>query len=313
MVCSFPEPATTVRVWGVIAAPVVSLISQLILDGMAMGLVYVILAAGLVLIMSVSRIFLIAYGQFYMIGAYVVWAGVALLNLPFFMALLMAVLTTAILGLLSYRLIFQYIQYAERQFLVVIVAAIGLMMILCQSGLLLFGTIPRGVPPVFPDIISVAGVNIPLDKLVLIVLALLITVALFLVYEKTKIGRAMRAVAFLPEAASLQGIDSKKICLIVLGIGSALAGVAGGIMVPSYSAHPEMGTNIFLPVMLIMMLGGMDSLLGAIPSGLIFGLTLSFGQYFIGGRAQILLFVVIGIIVFFRPAGLLGRGFKLGI
>lgn len=289
-----------------------SLIGQLVLDGMAMGLVYVILAAGLVLIMSVSRIFLIAYGQFYMIGAYVV-CGVVLLKLPFFVALCVAALATAVLGLLSYRLIFQYIQYAEKQFLLVIVAAIGLMMILVQAGLLIFGTIPRGIPPIFPTIVSIAGVSIPLDKLVLVVLALLVTVALFWVYEKTKIGRAMRAVAFLPNAASLQGIDTKKIYFVVLGIGSALAGVAGGIMAPSYSVHPEMGTNIFLPVMLIMMLGGMDSLLGAIPSGLVFGMTLSFGQYFIGGRAQILLYIVIGILIFIRPAGLLGRGMKLGV
>ena len=109
-----------------------TLIGQLVLDGMAMGLVYVILAAGLVLIMSVSSIFLLAYGQFYMIGAYTVWAGMVLLKQPFFISLCMAVLATGVLGLLSYRFIFQYIQFAEKQFLVVIVAAIGLMMILSQ-------------------------------------------------------------------------------------------------------------------------------------------------------------------------------------
>ena len=278
-----------------------------------MGLVYVILAAGLVFIMSVSGIFFIAYGQFYMIGAYVVWAGAVLLKLPFFVALSMAVLTTAILGLLSYRLIFRYVQYVERQFLLVIVAAIGLMMLLQQAGLLIFGTIPRGVPPVFRGIINVAGVSIPIDKLVLIALALAVTLALFWVYERTNIGRAVRAVAFLPDAASLQGIDPQKVYLAIMGIGSALAGFAGGIMAPSYSVNPTMGTSIFLSVMLIMMLGGMDSLLGTIPSGLVFGMTLSFGLYFVGGTAQIILFVVIGIIIFFRPGGLLGRGMKLGI
>lgn len=288
-------------------------IGQLVLDGMAMGLIYVILAAGLVLILSVSRIFLIAYGQFYMIGAYIVWAGVALWGLPFFVALCMAVLATAILGMLSYRLIFQYVQFAERQFLVVIVAAIGLMMLLGQAGLLLFGTIPRGVPPVFPGIISIYGISIPADKLMLVILAFVVTLALFWVYEKTNIGRAIRAVEFRPDAAALQGIDTKKVYLAVLGIGSALAGFAGGIMAPSYSVHPEMGYNIFLSILLIAMLGGMDSLLGTIPSGLVFGMTLSFGLYFFGGQAQIILFAVIGIIIFFRPGGLLGRGIKLGV
>lgn len=283
------------------------------LDGVIAGLVYVILAAGLVLILSVSGIFFICYGQFYMIGAYIAWAGVVLLKLPFFVALFMAVLTTAIMGLLSYRLIFQYIQHAERQFLAVIVAAIGLMWILGQAGLLIFGTIPRGIPAVFRGSISIASFSIPVDKLVIILIASAVTIALFWVYERTNIGRAIRAVAFLPDAASLQGIDPQKVYLAIMGIGGALAGFAGGVIAPAYSVSPTMGTDIILSVLLIVMLGGMDSLLGAIPAGLVLGMTLSFGQYYIGGQAQTLLFIVIGIIIFFRPGGLLGRGMKLGI
>ena len=291
----------------------ISLFGQLVLDGMIAGLVYVILAAGLVLILSVSGIFFIAYGQFYMIGAYIAWAGAVLLKLPFFVALSMAVLTTAIMGLLSYRLIFQYVQHAERQFLAVIVAAIGLMWIIGQAGLLIFGTIPRGIPPVFNGTISIASFSMPIDKLVIILVAAAVTIALFWVYEKTNIGRAIRAVAFLPDAASLQGIDPQKVYLAIMGIGGALAGFAGGVIAPAYSVSPTMGTDIILSVMLIVMLGGMDSLLGAIPAGLILGMTLSFGQYYIGGQAQTLLFIVIGIIIFFRPGGLLGRGAKLAV
>lgn len=288
----------------------VTLLGQLLVDGMTMGLIYVILAAGLVLIFSVSGIFFLAYGQFYMIGAYVVWAGLALLKLPFLVCLSMAVLATTMLGLLVYRLIFQYVQFVERQFLKVVVAAVGLMIILNQACLLLFGTIPRGVHPVFPGVISIYGISIPIDKLILIVLALVVTFSLFWFYEKTTTGRVVRAVAFLPDAASLMGIGSNRVYLAVLGIGGALAGFAGGIVAPSYSVHPEMGTNIILPIMLMVMLGGMDSLIGAIPAGLVMGITLSFGQYFIGGKAQILLFVLVGIIIFFRPGGLLGRGQK---
>jgi len=154
---------------------------------MGMGLIYVILAAGLVLILSVSRIFLIAYGQFYMIGAYVVWAGSTFLKLPFPVSLCMSVLTTAMLALICYRLIFHYIQYLERQFLAMIVAAIGLMMVLGQTGLVLFGTSPRGVGTIFPGLVHFIGINVSVEKLVLMVLAITITLTLFFVYEKTKI------------------------------------------------------------------------------------------------------------------------------
>ena len=291
-----------------------TLFFQLIIDGMGMGLIYVILAVGLVLILSVSRIFFIAYGQFYMIGAYVVWGGSVLLGLPFLASLCIAILATTLLAMISYRVIFHYIQYMERQFLAMIVAAIGLMMVLGQAGLVLFGTSPRGLQQtVFPGIVQFAGINVSVEKLVLIGLGLLITLTLFFVYEKTSIGWAMQAVSYSPEAASLMGVYTQRIYLVTMGISGALAGFAGGIMAPMYAAYPQMGEEIILSVMIVMMLGGMESLVGAVLGGIIMGLTLSFGQYYTGGFAQILLFIVVGIILFFRPGGLIGREAKMDV
>jgi branched-chain amino acid transport system permease protein len=218
----------------------------------------------------------------------------------------MAVLATTILGLLSYLLIFQYTTYSKQKFLATIVAAFGLMLILGQAGLLTFGPSPRSIPSLLPHVINVFGVNVSMDKLLLMVLAVAVTLLLFLFYAKTRIGRAMRAVSFLPETASLQGINTKGICLACVGIGTALAGFAGGIIAPGYGIFSEMGDNIILNVLLIAMLGGIDSLIGAVLGGLVVGLILSFGQYFLGASVQILLFIIIGIIIFFRPGGLLG-------
>jgi branched-chain amino acid transport system permease protein len=91
-----------------------------------------------------------------------------------------------------------------------------------------------------------------------------------------------------------------------MGVGCALAGFGGGVMAPVYAIYPEMGNNIILSVLLVVMLGGMNSMLGAVFGGLILGITLVFGQYFFGSMAQIFLFLVIGIIIFFRPGGVLG-------
>jgi branched-chain amino acid transport system permease protein len=290
-----------------------TLFVQLIFDGLGMGLIYVILAVGLVLILNVSRIFFIAYGQFYMAGAYAVWAGSVLFELPFLISLCVAVLTTVILSLISYRLIFHYIQYMERQFLAMIVAAIGLMMVLGQAGLVLFGTSPRGMSTIFPGIVQFAGINVSVEKLILIGFALLITLVMFFVYEKTSIGWAMQAVSFNPEAASLMGINTQGIYLVTMGIGGALAGFAGGIMAPVYAAYPEMGQEIILSVIIVIMLGGMGSLVGAVLGGIIMGLTLSFGQYFTGGLVQILLFIIVGIILLVRPGGLIGSEAKMDV
>ena len=282
-----------------------TLLGQLIIDGIVTGLVYVILAVGLVLILSVSRIFFIAYGQFYMLGAYIVWGSLAFLKFPYFLGLLMAVVATTLLGLLCYQFIFRYLQHGK-QFLANIVAAIGLMMIMGQAGLLIFGTIGRSVPPVFPGILGVGKISIPVEKLVLVILTLFIAIAAFFVYEKLKIGRAMRAVSLNPEAATLQGVKTNRVYLATLGFGCALAGLGGGVMAPVYVIYPEMGSNIILSVLLVIMLGGMNSMIGAVLGGLVLGITLVFGQYFLGSLAQIFLFVVIGIIIFFRPGGLLG-------
>jgi len=201
----------------------------------------------------------------------------------------------------------------ERQFLAMIVAAIGLMMVLGQASLILFGTSPRGMSTIFPGIVQFAGINVSVEKLILIGFALLITLVMFFVYEKTKIGWAMQAVSFNPEAASLMGINTQRIYLVTMGIGGALAGFAGGIMAPVYAAYPEMGQEIILSVIIVIMLGGMGSLVGAVLGGIIMGLTLSFGQYFTGGLVQILLFIIVGIILLVRPGGLIGSEAKMDV
>jgi branched-chain amino acid transport system permease protein len=275
-------------------------------DGLVTGFVYVILAVGLLLILSVSRIFFIAYGQFYMLGAYIVWGCLALLKIPFFLGLPIAVAATGVLGALCYQFIFRFITHKD-QFLANIVAAIAVMMIMGQAGLLVFGTIARSVPPVFPGILSVGNISIPNEKLALVVLTLTITAAAFIIYEKTKIGRGMRAVALSPEAATLQGVKTEGVCRATMAFGCALAGFGGGAMAPVYVIYPGMGSNIILSVMLVIMLGGMGSMVGAVLGGLVLGVTLVFGQYFLGSVAQIFLFVVIGVIIYFRPGGLLGN------
>jgi branched-subunit amino acid ABC-type transport system permease component len=282
-------------------------IAQLVVDGLGMGLVYVLLASGINLIIAISGILFIAYGQFYMLGAYITWALMVLFGLPFFVSLAIATVVPALLGGLIYWLIFNRIQMMERRFLNGIVASIGLMMLIGQGALLAFGTASRGVGSVFGGVLNFAGVHIPVEKIVLIALALLILLALHLFLKRTNGGRAMRAVSFDKDVAALQGVNGKRVYLLAMVVGCGLAGFAGGIMAPVFAVSPVMG-SITLVVLLVVMLGGIGSMTGAIVAGLILGLTLSFGQYLVGsGLAQILFFVVIGIVLFFRPGGLLGN------
>ena len=119
---------------------------QLVVNGLAMGMIYVLLASGFNLILSTPKILFIAYGEFYMVGAFIFYGLAQELELPFFVALCLATLATAILGGVVYKLIFQRI---EGHFLACIVAAIGLMMLMAQGTMLIFGTHSRGMPSIF--------------------------------------------------------------------------------------------------------------------------------------------------------------------
>jgi len=277
---------------------------QLVVNGLAMGVVYVLLASGFNLIISTPKILFIAYGEFYMLGAYILWGLVNELEFPFFVALCLAILATAILGGIVYRLLFQRI---AGHFMPIIVAAIGLMMLMSQAIMVGFGTESKSMASVFTGMINIGGIRISIERAVLIMLTLAVLVGLHLFLQKTKFGRAMRAVSFNADVAALQGVNSNMTNLATMVLGCALAGFAGGIMTPVFAIHPTMGAITFV-VLLVVMLGGIGSMLGAIVAGLVLGVTLSFGQYTIGGGvAQILFFLVVGIIIFFRPGGILGQ------
>jgi branched-chain amino acid transport system permease protein len=242
-----------------------------------------------------------------MIGAYILFALVVLLKVPFFVALCVATIMPAILGGIIYRLIFHRIRLMDRQFLNGIVAAVGLMLLIGQAGLLAFGTSSRGVGTVFKGMLKLGEISVSFEKLVLILLGVAVLLGLHVILQKTNVGRAMRAVSFSPDIAALQGINSNAIYLLSMAIGCGLAGFSGGVMAPVFALYPEMG-SITLLILLVVMLGGIGSMPGAILAGLILGVTLSFGQYFLGsGLAQILFFAVVGLILFFRPGGLLGE------
>jgi branched-chain amino acid transport system permease protein len=280
---------------------------------LASGLVFVILAAGLVLIMSTSRILFLCYGAFYTIGAYGTWYPMHYLKLPYFPSLIIGVIISTVIAMLSYLLIFRRLQRSRGGFIATLIAAMGLSMVLNQGGLLVYGTLTRSIPTVFPGSFEVGGITVNIDKLALIIIGCAITMCLFWVYEKTALGRSMRGVAFSEEASSLRGINTTMTYLLAICLGCALAGFAGGILAPSYGISPSMGNNVLWSVMLMVMLGGMDSLLGAVLGGLIIGQILSFGQYYLGAEIQIYLFLFIGIVLYFRPNGLLGRGIDVGI
>ncbi len=280
------------------------LFAQLLVNGLSIGMIYVLVASGLILLLGVVRIFNFSHGEFYMLGAFVTYGMCELFHLNFFLSTVIAMAVVTLLGVLSYRLIFEHMR---GDILLCTGASIGLSMMLQRGALLGFGTQERGLHPPISGSLTVGTVSLPSEKVTAIVLCLVVMFVLYFLLMRTKTGKAMRAVKQDNECASLQGINTNRIYMVVFAIGCALAAMAGGIIAPVFSITPDMGHVIFLKCLMVLMVGGMESMVGGVIGGIIVGLTTSFGMFYLGGLSEVLLFALIGIILVFKPGGLFGE------
>ena len=179
-----------------------ALFLQLLLNGLAIGMTYVLVASGLILLLGVVKIFNFAHGEFYMLGAYITFGCVEFLKWNFFLAIAAGVVAVGLCSLLCYRLIFHHIR---GDILLCTAASIGLSMLIQRSALLGFGSQERGLHSPFGGAWGVAGVRLPTERVVVILLCLTVMFALYLLLMRTKLGKAMRAVKLDKEVAALRG------------------------------------------------------------------------------------------------------------
>jgi branched-chain amino acid transport system permease protein len=277
---------------------------QLLVNGLSIGMIYVLVGSGLILLLGVVRIFNFAHGEFYMLGAFLTFGVCHFLHLNFFLAVLLSIIAVTLLGMVSYKFIFRYLR---GDFLLCTAASIGLSMIFMRGSLLGFGTEERGLRPPIAGSLALGPVQLPAEKVAAIILCFAVMLGLYLLLMKTRIGKAMRAVKLDNEVASLQGINTNRMYLIVFATASALAAMAGGIIAPVFSIKPAMGHDVFLKCLLVLSVGGMESMLGGVIGGIVVGLITSFGMFYMGGLSEILLYGVIGLILVFKPYGLFGE------
>jgi len=290
------------------------LFCQLLVNGLAIGMLYVLIVLGMDMILRGTRILNFAHGQVYMLGAYAFYFTYLVFHLHFVLALILSGLAMLALGALSYLGVFGFVQRRftpgtpfSYRLLMSAMASVGLMMILQQGTLLGFGTKERGIPSIFPQMLTLGSVRLPLERLFIVLISLLLCFLLYLLFFKTRLGKAMRAVSFDAEVCSLLGVNTFWVYLLSFGIGCALAGLAGAIVAPVFSVSPDMGHGIITAALLVMMVGGIGSYKGALAGGLVIGLLSSFGFQFLGQLSQVLLFVFVIVFLIFRPGGILGE------
>jgi branched-chain amino acid transport system permease protein len=286
----------------------ISLLMQGALNGIMLGLNYALIALGLSLIFGIMGIVNFAHGEMYMLGGYVAYFLIGQLGLNFFLTLIAAIILIGFLGLLLEKLLFRPLMTRPKEALTSMIAAVGLAWVLQMLAVICFGELDRNVPSTFKGIIHMGGVVITKERLATIIVGVCFIILLNLFLLRTKTGQAIRAVAQDKEAAALQGVQVGRISALSFGIGCAIAGTAGALMAPIFSINPFLGGEVILKAFLVVILGGMGSIPGAMLGGLVLGLIESFGSlFFTVPTVSVITFILIIILLIVKPQGLLGH------
>lgn len=282
-----------------------TVLAQTIVNGLMVGMIYVLMAIGFTLVFGIMRIVNFAHGEFYMIAAFVFAISFGVYEIPFALSLALAVAATAALGLIAERLVYSRFRGDELNGMI---ASLGVALVLQNGALLVWGPEPRAVPSVVSGVFALGPVVFPLSRLVVIAGSTIAVIALWALIARTQLGRAMRAVAQDPEIALVQGIRVGTIFPIAFVLGVGLAALAGALMAPVLSVSPFIGLAPTLKAFVIVVIGGLGSVSGAVAGGLLIGLIESFAGTFVStALAEMLQFLVVIGVVLLRPQGLLGR------
>lgn len=286
------------------------LIQQLI-NGISLGSIYALIALGYTMVYGIIKLINFAHGDIYMVGAYVAFFATTSLGLPFFPALLLAMTVAAIVGVVIERMAYRPLRYAPR--IAVLITAIGVSLLLEYGGILLVSPQPRTFPAIFQaQVYTFGNIVVNSQQILILGVSLALMVILTYVVQRTKIGKAMRAVSFDTDAARLMGIDVDRVISITFAIGSALAAAAGMLVGVYYnSIDPLMGIMPGLKAFVAAVLGGIGVIPGAMVGGVIMGIIEALVSGFISSTFRdAAAFAILIIILLFKPSGLLGKNVR---
>lgn len=282
---------------------------QQLLNGLIQGSLYVIVALGLTLIYGVLVQINFAHGEFLMLGAFAGFLSIDRLDLPYAMSIVVATLVGGFLGALIEFAIFRPLRKQKTDQLRPLVATVGVSILLQNLALLYFGPNPKQyASPYTQPTIKIAGLYLSYQRAIIFVVSLSAIVALFMFLRTTATGRAMRAVSQDAPAASLMGVNVSRIILMTFIIGSALAGLGGGLLGPLLVVEPLVGGNIIVLAFAIVIIGGFGNVNGTIIAGLLVGVIESLVTgYLEAGLSNLIIFSILLLTLAIRPTGLIAE------
>jgi branched-chain amino acid transport system permease protein len=286
------------------------LFQDILVTGLVNGSAYALLAIGFSLVFGVARIVNIAHTAFYMLAAYCLYTLLVRFGLGVPISALVAVVAVTLFSVLCYRLVIEPVRQHESA---VLIATIALALIFQESMLRLFGGSYLGIPSAIEGMADVFGLQIPLQRVLILAVAGAILLGTWFLLYRTRLGLAIRATANDLEVASLMGMDVHRVAMLTVAISVALAAIAGVAVAPVFVVDPFMWLAPLVTVLAIVVLGGLGSIKGSVIGALIIGYVEAITVFalpqgaFLKGAVSLSIMVVVLLV---RPEGLFGVAFE---
>ena len=281
---------------------------QTLISGLSLGSIYALIALGYTMVYGIAKMLNFAHGDIIMVGAYAVITAVFTMGLPPFIAILISIALCALLGIVIEFLAYRPLRQAQP--LAVLITAIGVSYLLQNLALLIYGSEQKAFPTIVAlPTVHIGGVYIDGITLATLVVTAVIIVALSLFINKTRMGKAMRAVSEDKEAAELMGISVNRTITVTFAIGSALAGVAAIFYGAAYTyIRPTTGAMPGIKAFTAAVFGGIGSIPGAMLGGILLGVIEQLSKTYISTLwADAIVFGVLVVVLVVKPTGLLGK------
>ncbi|MFE8699441.1 branched-chain amino acid ABC transporter permease [Cytobacillus sp. FJAT-54145] len=280
---------------------------QQIFNGLTIGSVYSLVALGLTLVYGILHIPNFAHGALYMVGGYITLTMMTSLGVHYWVAIFASVIVIGLLAVLMERIVFHPLRHAPP--IHDKIAAIGVLLFLEALVQLVWGAEYRPMPTPYGQVVEFLGLTVTMQRILIIVTAVVVMILLHLFLRKTMIGSAIIAMSQNREGAFLVGINANKVAMITFFISGGLAAIASSISSPINLVFPGMGHLVILKAFVIIIIGGMGSIPGAIIGGYILGFSESLGATFISNDYKDLIaFLLLVVILTVRPKGLFVKG-----
>lgn len=275
------------------------------LIGLSLGVQYALLALGFTLIFGIVGVMNFAHGAFYAFGGYVAYAIVHFLGLPYPIAVAGAALAAGALGYV-FELVF--IERSIEDGLATLMLTLGLSMVMTTGLVVVFGSeSPQFTFPI-TGVLSYGGLFLPLANLVTIGVCVAIIAAVYMLMYRTSFGRSLRALSCDRAVAATLGLRARLLFPLAFAVATGLAGVTGALVTPLLALSPHVGEPVLATSFIVVILGGLGSLWGAVAAAFLVGLVEAYSSVYLGGsKGALALFVLVLILLIVKPSGLFGR------